>query len=101
MEEVKKTRKRSKKVDLVEVNAVEVSPEEELIAELKKDFVFGEVVGCKSLRVRKTGSQQGEIVGFVNEGAKVSVKESESNDEFYKIKFENLEGYCMKKFIKV
>lgn len=101
MEEVKKTRKRSKKVDLVEVNAVEVSPEEELIAELKNDSVFGEVVGCKSLRVRKIGSQQGEIVGFVNEGVKVSINESESNNEFYKIKFENLEGYCMKKFIKV
>lgn len=101
MEEVKKTRKRSKKADLVEANIVEVSPEEELIAELKKDSALGEVVGCKSLRVRKIGSQQGEIVGFVNEGVKVSINESESNDEFYKIKLENLEGYCMKKFIKV
>ena len=62
----------------------------------KKEKVFGTVINCSKLRIRKSPSAKAEVVGELNKGEKVEILDDKSG-EFYKIKG----GYCMKEFIKI
>lgn len=65
------------------------------------------VVGCTKLRVRKAPSADAEVYGTINEGTELTVdfNSEEAHEDFYKV-YTNInevlvEGYCMKKFIKL
>ena len=62
----------------------------------KKEKVFGTVINCSKLRIRKSPSAKAEILGELNKGEKIEILDDKSAD-FYKIKG----GYCMKEFVKI
>ena len=82
-------------------------PEAEPVVEPKPIFEpeirkFGRVHGCKKLNVRKLPNRDAKVVIEIVEGAKIMIDEKASTAEFYKVCTEcGLEGYCMKKFVKV
>lgn len=77
----------------LKLNKEETTPE---VVEPKKEPVFGVVVNCSKLRIRKTPSLNGAEVGTLDRGTKVEILDDKST-KFYKIEG----GYCMKDFIEV
>ena len=68
----------------------------------EKNLVFGKVVGCIRLRVRKQPSLSADNVCEILQDTKVVIDNAESTDDFYKVTTETgIEGYCMKDYIKV
>lgn len=58
--------------------------------------VFGTVVNCSKLRIRKTPSLKADVLGELDKGTKVEILDDKSA-KFYKIEG----GYCMKDFIEI
>lgn len=75
---------------------------EEVVEEVVENTVYG-TVECKDmLNVRKAPKADAAIACVIKNGSEVIVDVTNSTDDFYKICTEaGLEGYCMKKFIKV
>lgn len=81
--------------------------------EVKKETVTEtEVNECKigtvsvskqsKLNVRKKPTMKADIVCTLEHATQVEIDISKSNDEFYKITLPSgIEGYCMKKFVKI
>lgn len=64
--------------------------------------VVGVVVDCQKLNIRKEPNAEAEILGTISVGSEVTIDESESNENFYKVcTAAGAEGFCMKKFISV
>ena len=64
--------------------------------------VYGVVNGCNLLRVRKAPSTDAAVLCEIDVNSKVEVNEVESTADFYKVCTEaGIEGFCMKKFIKI
>lgn len=82
-----------------EVESVEVEePVVETIAEPKVGFVND----CERLNMRKEASKSSEVVTILHKYAELQIDEANSTEEFYKVTtLAGIEGYCMKKFIKV
>ena len=73
---------------------------EEPVAVIKA--VYGVVNGCNLLRVRKVPSTDAAVLCEIDVNSKVEVNEVESTADFYKVCTEaGIEGFCMKKFIKI
>ena len=84
---------------VVEAEAVvepEVKPEP-----VKVKTVLGVVVDCNKLRVRKQPNANATIITEIKNGTEVVIDEAKSTVEFFKVTAGNVEGYCMKKFIRV
>lgn len=80
---------------------VEAMPEPEPTVKPKISKI-GKVVGCKKLNVRKLPNQDAKILSEITAGSEVMIDETVSTAVYYKICTEHgIEGYCMKKFIKV
>ena len=62
----------------------------------KAEPTFGVVVNCSKLRIRKTPSLKGDVIGELEKGTKVEILDDKSA-KFYKIN----DGYCMKDFIEI
>lgn len=87
----------------VEVKTDEVVNEtiEEVVEENRKD-ILGIVVDCDKLNVRKEPSINADIVCMIDASTNLIVDYESSTDEFYKIcTYAGIEGYCMKKFVKI
>lgn len=87
----------------VEVKTDEVVNEtiEEVVEENHKD-ILGIVVDCYKLNVRKEPSINADIVCMIDASTNLIVDYESSTDEFYKIcTYAGIEGYCMKKFVKI
>ena len=64
--------------------------------------ITGTVTGCAKLNVRKEPNKEAEIVSEINEGSEVVIDKNKSTTDFYAVcTAAGVEGYCMKKFIKV
>lgn len=64
--------------------------------------VKGVVVDCKKLRLRKEPNLEGEILVLLNNGDSVTVDLDNSTEEWIKVSTENnIDGYCMRKFILI
>lgn len=64
------------------------------------------VAGCAKLRVRRAPNADAGIYGTIDEGTELTVDNGEETyEDFYKVYTEIngtlIEGYCMKKFIKI
>lgn len=64
--------------------------------------VYGTVVNCKNLNVRKRPNQKSESVLIIGAESKVKVDKSKSTAEFYKVcTASGAEGYCMKQYVQI
>lgn len=80
--------------------------EEHEISDLKDNIenneVIGKISGYDKLYVRKEANVDSEPVGIVTKDDDLSINVVNSTDDFYKVYTSNgLEGYCVKKFVKV
>lgn len=100
----KKTNKVAETEATVETTAVEEVVENvtETVEEPKVTKPkTGVVANCEKLNVREKPTTSSSVVGVINKTEKVTIKNSESTDEWLKIKTKSgLEGFCMKKFIE-
>ena len=110
-EEVKKT------VEQVEetINEIEETTEEvneevtepEIIVpnienNVENNEVVGKIIGFEKLYVRKEASKDSEPAGIITSETVLTIDEENSTEDFYKVTTnEGLEGYCVKKFIKI
>lgn len=69
--------------------------------DIKRTNIFGYVVRCGKLRVRKSASAKSEILLELLEGTKVEIDLDGSSESFYKVIINKREGFCMKAFIEV
>lgn len=58
------------------------------------------IVNCEVLNLRNQPSLASDIIDKIPEGAEVYIDEKYSNKYFYKVKYQNKLGYCVKIFIK-
>lgn len=73
--------------------------DEEPIAEFKNEIVG--MVECDKLNVRKGPGVENDIVCVINKGTKVEIT-NEPDEDWYEIyTVSGIEGFCMKKFIKI
>lgn len=87
------------------VEEVVETPVEESIVEVIENIEpskVGVVVDCARLNVRNAPNANADIVCTINASVNLVIDEAESTDDFYAICTESgIEGYCMKKFIKI
>ena len=68
--------------------------------EAPKKKLVGIVTDCLKLNVRKEPSQDAEVVSVIPCLTPVEIDSEQSTDAFFKVRTaDNIEGFCMKKFI--
>ena len=94
------------KIEMVEeaaveaVEAVEEVAHEEIKIESAK--IFGNVFDCTKLNIRSEPSLDGEIICTAPVSTEVEIdSEKSTNDWFYIYTDTGIEGFCMKKYIRV
>jgi hypothetical protein len=69
---------------------------------IENNEIIGKITGFEKLYVRKEANKDSEPVGIVSVEDDISIDINHSTDDFYKVITSNgLEGYCVKKFIKI
>lgn len=64
--------------------------------------VYGVVIDCKYLYVRKRPNVNAEQVQIIEAGATVQIDKARSTGDFYKVcTASGAEGYCVRKFIQI
>ena len=63
--------------------------------------VYGRVFNCEKLNVREMPSKESNVLKVINKGCKVKIDLSESSDEWVKVITSDVEGFCMREFIKI
>lgn len=63
--------------------------------------MYGRVFNCEKLNVREMPSKESNVLKVINKGCKVKTDLSESSDEWVKIITPDVEGFCMREFIKM
>lgn len=86
-------------IEEISEEVVEKSIEEE-IEEIKLE-VTGIVSDCKLLNVRSKPEANAEVVTILSVDSTVIVCDVNASQDFYKVLVGDLEGFCMKKFIKI
>ena len=72
------------------------------IEESEPTPIKGVVVDCKKLRLRKEPNLESEVLVLLNNGDSVIVDLDNSTEEWIKVSTENnIDGYCMRKFILI
>lgn len=95
-------------VEEVTENVIEETIEEQIVEETVKETsdeiqleVIGTVEGCELLNVRSKPEAGAEIVTVIPVDSIVTVNDVNASPDFYKVLIGDLEGFCMKKFIKI
>lgn len=90
------------------VNRVVESPRiDDLIstaAEVKMEpkLTTGIVTGCSKLNVRSEPETTADILCVLNSGSEVKIDRANSTEEWFKItNAAGIDGYCMRKFVKI
>lgn len=97
-----KTEENSEEVEVTDVTEEIEEEIEELSTEPVSEPIVGIVTDCKKLRVRNYPELEANIICEIEVNSKVMIDENESTEEFYKVCTETgIDGYCMKRFIKV
>ena len=69
---------------------------------VENNEVIGKISGFEKLYVRKEASKDSEPAGIITSETVLTIDEENSTEDFYKVTTnEGLEGYCVKKFIKI
>lgn len=86
---------------VVEPVSTEATEETKPIIDTKPEIIYGKVVGCTKLNVRKEPIVTSDIVRTVSKDEKIVINMDKSNDEFYSVRLGAIKGYCMKKYIEI
>ena len=90
--------------DITEVEEPVIESVEEPDPETKQESesIVGIVSECSRLRVRSYPELDANVICEIDAGAQVVIDNAESTEDFYKVCTETgIDGYCMKKFIKI
>ncbi len=89
--------------EVAEVPTQELEETIEAPAELSIERVYktGVLHGCDRLNLRENPSVDSKVIAVLNGSVEVEVDEDWSTSDFYKVRAAGLEGFCMKKFIKL
>lgn len=87
--------------EIVEPISTEVVEEVKPVVNVKQEIIYGKVVGCTKLNVRKEPVSTAEIVRTVNKDDKIVINMGKSNDDFYCVRLGAIKGYCMKNYIEI
>lgn len=69
---------------------------------VENNEVIGKIIGFEKLYVRKEASKDSEPAGIITSETVLIIDEENSTEDFYKVTTnEGLEGYCVKKFVKI
>lgn len=82
-------------------NAVNEASEAKEKVEPKTTPIFGVVDNCELLNVRANPSLKAEVVTTVAQGTKLEIDKRESRKDFWKVKTDKFEGFCLKEFVTV
>ena len=88
----------------VEDNAVEETVENSSKETTEEDIVLevlGVVTGCNLLNVRSQPEADSDVITVIPIDSIVTISDINASQDFYKVLIGDLEGYCMKKFIKI
>ena len=77
-------------------NSSEETIEEDIVLE-----VLGVVTGCNLLNVRSQPEANSNIITVIPIDSVITISDVNASQDFYKVLIGDLEGYCMKKFIKI
>jgi len=61
----------------------------------------GVIRNCKLLNIRKQSSLDSDILGVLNTESEFVINVKQSTNDFYKINYKGIDGYCLKKFVKL
>ena len=79
-----------------------VMPEENKDETISEEVVAkGIVSNCSRLNVRKEGSMKSTVLKVIDSGAEVDILEIPSKGQFYKVKIDDIIGFCVKDFIEL
>lgn len=97
-----------------EVEEIIEQPTEEIVEEVVEETieepveeeeinlaVIGKVIDCKLLNVRTQPDKNSEIVTILPIDSEIIISDVNASPDFYKVLIGDLEGFCMKKFIKI
>ena len=83
-------------VDETVENSSKETTEEDIVLE-----VLGVVTGCNLLNVRSQPEADSDVITVIPIDSIVTISDVNASQDFYKVLIGDLEGYCMKKFIKI
>lgn len=83
-------------VDETVENSSKETTEEDIVLE-----VLGIVTGCNLLNVRSQPEADSDVITVIPIDSIVTISDINASQDFYKVLIGDLEGYCMKKFIKI
>lgn len=67
-----------------------------------KEPVYGVVIDCSQLNVREKSNKNAKVLCEVKVGSKLVIDEAKSTADWFSVCTENgIEGFCMKRYIKV
>lgn len=61
----------------------------------------GIVSNCSRLNVREKGSMKSTVLKVIDSGTEVDILEIPSKGQFYKVKIDDIIGFCVKDFIEL
>ena len=83
-------------VDETVENSSKETTEEDLVLEVR-----GVVTGCNLLNVRSQPEADSDVITVIPIDSVITISDVNASQDFYKVLVGDLEGYCMKKFIKI
>lgn len=84
-----------------ELQEIKEEVKEEKKAPKKAVKVFGRINGCRLLNIREKASLNSLVLGVLDVTSKFSIDKKLSTDDFYKISFNGINGYCLKEFVEL
>ena len=70
--------------------------------EVKEEIVTkGIVVNCSKLNVRRTANRLAKVLTVIEKGTSVIIENAKPSNGFYKVKVNDIEGYCVKDYIEI
>lgn len=88
-----------------EVKDEEIKDEEikdGIVEDAKDDEItIGVVVNCSKLNVRRTANRLAKVLTVIEKGTSVIIENAKPSNGFYKVKVNDIEGYCVKDYIEI
>lgn len=80
---------------------------DEIVEDVKNEEVKDEtvtkgiVVNCFKLNVRRTANKLSKVLTVIEKGTEVIITNTKTSNGFYKVKVNDIEGYCVKDYIEI
>lgn len=80
---------------------------DEIVEDIKDEEVKDEtvqkgiVVNCFKLNVRRTANKLSKVLTVIEKGTEVIIANAKTSNGFYKVKVNDIEGYCVKDYIEI